>query len=175
MHVDVKVSVWKRIELPESATKEEIIKALELGEEGINDLFDTYDNLGYDEIENTEETLTPEDNGGQETIELYCSDEKGDGPIWTNKPANEFIAAFTLPLEGLGEVESTYVLFGAEAVNSYDEGGVDGLNQDIEDNEVCAYELTKFPANVSVAEILYAGEGWDRYAIITKDEFDQLN
>ena len=175
MHVDVKVSVWKRIELPESATKEEIIKALELGEEGINDLFDTYDNLGYDEIENTEETLTPEDNGGQETIELYCSDEKGDGPIWTNKPANEFIAAFTLPLEGLGEVESTYVLFGAEAVNSYDEGGVDGLNQDIEDNEVCAYELTKFPANVSVAEILYAGDGWDRYAIITKDEFDQLN
>ena len=160
MHIDVKVSVWKRIELPESATKEEIIKVLELGEEGINDLFDNYDNLGYDEIENTEETLTPEDNGGQETIELYCSDEKGDGPIWTNKP---------------DEPESTYVLFGAEAVNSYDEGGVDGLNQDIEDNEVCAYELTKFPANVSVAEILYAGEGWDRYAIITKDEYNQLN
>jgi len=174
MHIDVKVSVWKRIELPESATKEEIIKALELGEEGINDLFDTYDNLGYDEIENSEETLTPEDNGGQETIELH-SDEKGDGPIWTNKPANEFIAAFTLPLEGSGEVESTYVLFGAEAVNSYDEGGVDGLNQDIEDNEVCAYELTEFPANTSVGEILCANDGWDRYAIITKDEYNQLN
>ena len=162
MHIDVKVSVWKRIELPESATKEEIIKALELGEEGINDLFDTYDNLGYDEIENTEETLTPVDNGGQETIELYCIDEKGDGPIWTNKPTES-------------EPESTYVLFGAEAVNSYDEGGVDGLSQDIEDNEVCAYELTKFPANVSVAEILYAGDGWDRYAIITKDDSNQLN
>jgi len=175
MHIDVKVSVWKRIELPESATKEEIIKALELGEEGINDLFDTYDNLGCDEIENAEETLTPEDNGGQETIELYCNDEKGDGPIWTNKPVNEFIAAFTLPLEGSGEVESTYVLFGEEAVNSYDEGGVDGLSQDIEDNEVCAYELTEFPANTSVGEILCASDGWDKYAIITKDEFDQLN
>jgi len=160
MHIDVKVSVWKRIELPESATKEEIIKALELGEEGINDLFDTYDNLGYDEIENTEETLTPEDNGGQETIELYCSDEKGDGPIWTNKPA---------------EPESTYVLFGAEAVDSYDEGGIDGLSQDIEDNEVCAYELTEFPANTSVGEILCASDGWDKYAIITKDEYNQLN
>jgi len=162
MHIDVKVSVWKRIELPESATKEEIIKALELGEEGINDLFDTYDNLGYDEIENTEETLTPVDNGGQETIELYCIDEKGDGPIWTNKPTES-------------EPESTYVLFGAEAVNSYDEGGVDGLSQDIEDNEVCAYELKEFPANTSVGEILYAADGWDRYAIITKDEYNQLN
>lgn len=88
MHVAVKVSVWKRIELPENASKEEIIKALELGEEGINDLFDTYDNLGYDEIDNTEETLTPEDNGGQQTIELY-SDEKGDGPIWINKSSEE--------------------------------------------------------------------------------------
>jgi len=162
MHEDVKVSVWKRIELPESATKEEIIKALDLGEEGINDLFDTYDNLGYDEIENTEETLTPEDNGGQETIELYCIDEKGDGPIWTNKPAES-------------EPESTYVLFGAEAVNSYDEGGIDGLSQDIEDNEVCTYELIEFPANTSVSQILCAGDGWEKYAIITKDEYNQLN
>ena len=161
MHIDVKVSVWKRIELPESATKEEIIKALEFGEEGINDLFDTYDNLGYDEIENTEETLTPEDNGGQETIELH-SDEKGDGPIWTNKPTES-------------EPESTYVLFGAEAVNSYDEGGVDGLSQDIEDNEVCTYELIEFPANTSVSEILCACDGWEKYAIITKDEYNQLN
>ena len=88
MHIDVKVSVWKRIELPESATKEEIIQELEFGEVGIDDLFDTYDNLGYDEIENTEETLTPEDNGGQETIELY-SYEKEDGPIWTNKSSAE--------------------------------------------------------------------------------------
>ncbi|HZK93130.1 MAG TPA: hypothetical protein VFC67_02900 [Prolixibacteraceae bacterium] len=162
MHIDVKVSVWKRIELPESATKEEIIKVLEFGELGIDDLFETYTDLDYNEVENSEETLTPVDNGGQETIELYCIDEKGDGPIWTNKPTES-------------EPESTYVLFGAEAVNSYDEGGVDGLSQDIEDNEVCAYELTKFQANVSVAEILYAGEGWDRYAIITKDEYNQLN
>jgi len=175
MHVDVKVSVWKRIELPESATKEEIIKVLEFGELGIDDLFETYADLDYNEVENSEETLTPEDNGGQETIELYCSDEKGDGPIWTNKPTNEFIAAFTLPLEGSGEVESTYVLFGAEAVNSYDEGGVDGLSQDIEDNEVCTYELIEFSANTSVSEILCAGDGWEKYAIITKDEYNQLN
>jgi hypothetical protein len=162
MHIDVKVSVWKRIELPESATKEEIIKVLEFGELGIDDLFETYAYLDYNEVENSEETLTPEDNGGQETIELYCIDEKGDGPVWTNKPTES-------------EPESTYVLFGAEAVNSYDESGVDGLSQDIEDNEVCTYELTVFPANTSVAEILCATDGWEKYAIITKDEYDQLN
>ena len=86
MHVEVKVSVWKRIELPESATKEEVIKMLLLGEEGINDLFDTYENLEYNEVENSEEALAPEDNGGCHTIELYCPEEKGNGPVWTNGP-----------------------------------------------------------------------------------------
>jgi hypothetical protein len=82
MHVDVKVSVWKRIYLPESASSDEVIKMLQLGEEGINDLFDKYDFLEYNDAPDTEETLTPEDNGGMCTIELYS--DKAHNPIWAN-------------------------------------------------------------------------------------------
>lgn len=84
MHIDVKVSVWKRIQLPENVSKEQLIETLKLGEEGINDLFDQFDDLPYDEVENSEETLTPEDNGYQPTIELYDPEICGNGPIWTN-------------------------------------------------------------------------------------------
>jgi hypothetical protein len=84
MHVEVKVSVWKRIELPENASKEEVIKMLQKGAGGINDLFDLFDNLEYNEVDNSEETMDPADIDNQETIELYETEE--NDPIWTNKP-----------------------------------------------------------------------------------------
>jgi len=162
MHIDIKVSVWKRIELPEGVSKEEIIKMLELGESGIDALFDAYDNLEYNEVENSEETLMPEDNSNQETIELYCPDERGDGPVWTNKPAEVI-------------VELTYVLFGNDAVNIFGNDGIKGLVKAIKkDNDYMAYEIQEFTQNASIADVLSAADGWGSYAFLTKKEYKKL-
>jgi len=162
MHVDVKVSVWKRIELPEGVSKEKIIKMLESGESGIDDLFDVYENLDYNEVENSEETLIPEDNSNQETIELYCPDEKGDGPIWTNKPAEVI-------------VEPTCVLFGNDAVNILGNDGIKGLVKAIKkDNNYMAYEIQEFTQSASIADVLSAADGWGSYAFLTKKEYKKL-
>jgi|GEM_PF-904822 len=162
MHIDVKVSVWKRIELPEGVSKEKIIKMLELGESGIDDLFDDYDNLDYNEVENSEETLIPEENSNQETIELYCPDKKGDGPVWTNKPAEVI-------------VELTYVLFGNEAVNIFGNDGIKGLVKAIKkDNDYMAYEIQEFTQNASIEDVLGAADGWGSYAFLTKKEYKKL-
>jgi len=162
MHVDVKVSVWKRIELPEGVSKEKIIKMLESGESGIDDLFDVYENLDYNEVENSEETLIPEDNSNQETIELYCPDEKGDGPIWTNKPAEVI-------------VEPTCVLFGNDAVNILGNDGIKGLVKAIKkDNNYMAYEIQEFTQSASIADVLGAADGWGSYAFLTKKEYKKL-
>jgi len=162
MHIDVKVSVWKRIELPEIVSKEEIIKMLELGESGIDALFDAYDNIEYNEVENSEETLIPEDNFNQETIELYCPDEKGDRPVWNNKPV-EVID------------EPTYVLFGIDAVNILGNDGIKGLVKTIKkDNDYMAYEIQEFAQNASIADVLGAADGWGSYAFLTKKEYKKL-
>ena len=61
------------------------IETIKLGEEGINNLFNDEIASSYLEVDNGEETLTPEDNNGMATIELY-EDNDRQNPIWTNQP-----------------------------------------------------------------------------------------
>lgn len=143
MYVDVKVSVWKRIELPESASKEELIKMLKLGDEGIYDLFDIYDNLEYNEVENSEEILTPEDNGGQETIELYDPDIKDDGPVWTNKPEYPSIIKIEW---GVDDFESR-----ASENEEYADDMKEGNRVEGEATELI-YDRTKFPEALNIMD-----------------------
>jgi hypothetical protein len=163
MHVDVKVSVWKRFELPECASKKEVIKKLQLGEEGINYLFDYFDNLDYNEVDNSEETLDPEDNGGQETIELYCNEERGDGPVWTNK----------LKIPKPVEKPSTYFLFGDDSCKILNDEGFGALCKAIRDDGL-SFSIHKFPDGGNALDLLAQHDGWYDYAIITKRQYNKL-
>ena len=81
MFIDCKVSIWKRIHLSENANSEKVIQALEKG--GIDDVYD--DELGFVEQEilyETAEEMTPEENRGHSTIELYSP--VGE-LIWSNE------------------------------------------------------------------------------------------
>lgn len=152
MHVDIKVSLWKRIELPENVSKDQIIETLKLGEEGINDLFDEFDNLEYNEVENSEETLTPEENQYQATIELYDNNLKGDGPIWTNaehfykSPQTEKIKrAMEYLIDGELSVAEQVELI--ENFNGDKHTLIDNVSDDI-----CVWEAVEY--RLSVAEFL---------------------
>jgi len=79
MNVDVKVTAWRRVELPEEMTKEEAIKILE-SHNSVDYFFDEdeyfkekYPNhtFEYQEVENSEEDMTTKENGNQSTIELH--------------------------------------------------------------------------------------------------------
>lgn len=83
MYVDYKVTLWKRIHFNENTDPKKVIQALEEG--GLDDVFD--DELGFVEQEtlyDTEEEITPEENGGCSTIEVYKNNNPVDDLIWSN-------------------------------------------------------------------------------------------
>ena len=85
MYLDFKVTVWERVYIPEEI-KEEVIEALHTGQvQTSNDAFCIFLDKGvYFEgtIEETEEQMTPEKNGGYSTIEFL--DDDGEEPIFKN-------------------------------------------------------------------------------------------
>ena len=79
MHVDVKVTTWQRVEISNDATEKEVIDTIKNSSH-----FNLWDNeiaTGYEALVDTEEEMTPEENGGAATIEVY-NDEKAC--IWSN-------------------------------------------------------------------------------------------
>jgi hypothetical protein len=80
MHVDVKVEVWQRIFLPDDTSPEEIIELLEV--HSPSELWDIgeYD-PSFETLIETEEYMTPEENGGQSTIEVYNNEGQ---LVWDN-------------------------------------------------------------------------------------------
>lgn len=83
MYVDYKITVWKRIHFNENTDSKKIIQVLEEG--GLEDCFD--DELGFVEQEilyETEEEITPKENGGCPTIEVYENNNPVDDLIWSN-------------------------------------------------------------------------------------------
>lgn len=82
MYVDVKMSIWQRIDIIDKGnlTKEEVINVLK--NKGTSYLWDLPDvQIDLEELTDTEEYLTPEDNGGESTVELY---EDNGTLIWEN-------------------------------------------------------------------------------------------
>lgn len=69
MFIDCKVSIWKRFHLSESANSEKVIQALEEGRLG--DVFDDELFIEQEILYETSEEMTPEENGGHSTIEVY--------------------------------------------------------------------------------------------------------
>ena len=87
MYVDVKVTVWQRIQLneDESITTDDVIEIIK--EEGINSLFNlTSLDANCETLDNTEVYINPEENKGCSTIELY--DDYGK-LLWQNVESNE--------------------------------------------------------------------------------------
>lgn len=83
MEVHIKVTIWKKIEISDDVPKQRVVEVLK-AHGSANDLFDIEDEIGYlnyDDIEDTEEDVTVEDNGGCSTLELKDEDGK---TIWWN-------------------------------------------------------------------------------------------
>ena len=83
MYIDYKVTVWKRVHFNESTNLKKVIQVLEEG-------FDVFDEeLGFVEQETlyeTVEAMTPEENGGCSTIEVYEEDNDFiNNLIWSNE------------------------------------------------------------------------------------------
>jgi hypothetical protein len=82
MYVDVKVTVWQRIQLNEEdgVTLNEIKNTIE--NEGVNALWDRKDcDISWETILETEEYMSVSENGGCSTVEIY--DDDGN-LLWEN-------------------------------------------------------------------------------------------
>jgi len=100
----------------------------------------------------------------------YLGAYTGEGEeidISTKKSTYELVFCASVP-------EPVYVLFGIDAVTEFENEGLKGLAKAIRKNEVSTFELQEFQANASPVEVLYATDGWNGYAILTKKEFQKL-
>ncbi|MEI9808321.1 MAG: hypothetical protein WDO16_10890 [Bacteroidota bacterium] len=73
-YIDVKVTVWNRLHFADESNMAGIIDII--NENGLTEAIDN--KLGFLETEtiyDTEEQLTPEDNGNASTIEVYANRE----------------------------------------------------------------------------------------------------
>lgn len=87
-YIDVKVTVWNRLAFSDDTDMTALIKEIE--QYGIDEVID--DAKGFIESEtlyDTEERLTPDDNGKASTIEVYQNEklvwENGEGILELNK------------------------------------------------------------------------------------------
>lgn len=84
MHVDFKITTWERVEIPENH-EGEILEAIKSGKvKTANDIFDQFPSLDIscNKIHDVDEQMTPEENGGSSTIEVF--EENGADDIWSN-------------------------------------------------------------------------------------------
>ena len=93
-YLDSKVTIWTRSnfsvegETEEECNRKMVEYAQRNGNHITNESYEGENGVTFYENEvlyETEEFLTPEDNGDQSTIELIDVSHKGGDPIWTNK------------------------------------------------------------------------------------------
>lgn len=87
-YIDVKVTIWGRLHFKDDADLNKLIELLEQGNT-TSDLCD--EELGFSEYEilyDTEEELSPEENIGDATIEVFDEDVDKYTPLWTNTKEN---------------------------------------------------------------------------------------
>lgn len=82
-YFDIKVSVWQRTEIPDNVKLEDVIEYFKknTGTSCINEI--GIDDSTYETLVESEEILTPEDNGGECTVEIY---NDHSNLVWNNKP-----------------------------------------------------------------------------------------
>lgn len=72
-HLDFKVTTWKRLHIPNDKIEEVIEKLKKSGCEEVYDLQDI-EEIYFEDLDEFEETMTPFENEGCATQELYDSD-----------------------------------------------------------------------------------------------------
>lgn len=74
-YIDYKCTTWNRINLPDDVKLEDVEKMIKDGLT-INEIIEELDNmnLSWQFLTDLEEFITPEDNYGQATMELYSND-----------------------------------------------------------------------------------------------------
>lgn len=83
MYIDYKTTIWQRIHLDDSLTKEQILKILDEDKntQNIGELYDQCNGTENEILYDTEEFITPKDNDGCNTIEFY---DNNQNVIWNN-------------------------------------------------------------------------------------------
>lgn len=77
LFIDKKHTIWNRTHVTiEADTIEEAINKCLNGD---------YENEWYEDLYGTEKELTPEENGGEATIEIYSEDNDKFDALYTNK------------------------------------------------------------------------------------------
>jgi hypothetical protein len=78
-YIDIKVTVWNRIHFTDDADMQKLVDLIQ--QIGIDSIYE--DESGFSELEtlyDTESSVTPEQNDGEATIEVYEKDRY----IWNN-------------------------------------------------------------------------------------------
>ncbi len=70
--------------------------------------------------------------------------------------------------------EKTYYLFGDDAVREYDDNGIDGVCAESEANEITVTTFVFIEGVTRSADFADAINGWNRYAILTEEEYNKL-
>lgn len=81
MHIDFKITTWERVEVEEEF-QEAVREAVKSGKiNSADELFDFITELGgdprCDKLDDVDEQMTPEENGGASTVEMF--EEVGSG------------------------------------------------------------------------------------------------
>jgi hypothetical protein len=70
----------------------------------------------------------------------------------------------------VGRLEEAFILTGSlEAVESFDEKGIEGLEDHVH------YETMRLNAGVSYGNMIYQVSKYSTYSFITKEQYDQIN
>ena len=87
MQIEYKTTVWRKMNVPDHLSEDEVIQIIKDNHENANEIFDELYAVNFDPcdeaIDNTEDLLTPADNDDQATMILKDDD---DNEIWTNEP-----------------------------------------------------------------------------------------
>lgn len=96
MHVDFKITIWERVEIPEEF-EEEILEKIKDGTiASANDLFgyQPKDGKGYldldcEKLDDTSEQMTVEENGGCSVVEVWDNNPDAQGMTCIFENGNE--------------------------------------------------------------------------------------
>jgi hypothetical protein len=91
----------------------------------------------------------------------------GRGKTDASEIAYEYLKSLPDP-----EPKRTYVLFGSEATQIVSDEDIFALAEEVREGDtIPTYEVHVFDDNTNLAELLYAANGWQDYAIITRSEY----
>lgn len=70
--------------------------------------------------------------------------------------------------------EKTYYLFGEDAVNAYD-NGIDELIEEVTQNDIAFATFEFIEGETQSADLMYEFNGWMDYSIMTEEDYNKLN